>query len=320
MRDNLKLVLILLLITFVVSLGGEETSENRSEASPLKDQTILDLMEEEQESEKELIDMSVDEILSTPITVAAKKEESPLSASGTVYVITEKDIATYGWRDLKEILSAIPNLDISWQWYWLNGGQRGFSGSFNGTLLLIDGREVQNLLSGEAFITNQFPAHRIKRVEILQGPNSTLYGGNATQGVINIITKSGDQEKRDLSEIEVIYGEAETEQVAAVFKKNLGDIEIGFSGSYFRSAQNYDGLSEFARDNDLYSRQSYEEYKEREPGFGKIVDGKYYDYFRNDEKAWTFDLYAKYNFLYAGFNSADQVAVIAEIKICSKLD
>src|SRR4051812_47574337 len=127
------------------------------------------------------------------VVVASKNEEDILEAPGTVYVITDKDIERYGWREMREVLAAIPNMDLTWGWGWASGGQRGFRQNFAGTLLMIDGREVQNLLADEAMMQN-FPVHRIKRVEVLQGPGSTLYGSNANEGVINIVTKVADKD------------------------------------------------------------------------------------------------------------------------------
>ena len=72
-----------------------------------------------------------------------------MDSPGTVYVITQDDIKKYGWRDLKEILASIPNLDYFNHWNWLPGGQRGFTGNFAGTLLLIDGKDVQNILAND---------------------------------------------------------------------------------------------------------------------------------------------------------------------------
>ena len=78
------------------------------------------------------------------VIVASKRPEGILDAPGTVYVITDRDIERYGWRDMRELLWAIPNMDLYWNWNAASGGQRGFTGNSAGTLLLIDGREAQN--------------------------------------------------------------------------------------------------------------------------------------------------------------------------------
>ncbi|MCK5707826.1 MAG: TonB-dependent receptor [Candidatus Aureabacteria bacterium] len=247
-------------------------------------------------------------LLDQKVYIASKTEESTLTTPGTVYVITEEDIKRYGWRDMKEILRAIPNMDLMWQYNWLNGGQRGFTGNFAGTLLLIDGREVQNLLASEAFMTNDFPSHRIKRIEILQGPNSTLYGGNATQGVINIVTKFGDKGDKDTTEAELILGEVNTEQFAGVFKKNTDDWDLGFSASIFKSNQNWSELKDFVMDENLYSRTSLENETDSNgnlTGRTHRVDdfrAKETSQFRNYEESRTADMYVRYMGFYGGVN------------------
>lgn len=152
--------------------------------------------------------------MNVQVVTPSKREESILKSPGTVYVVTEEDIRRYGWRDIKEILAAIPNIDFKYDWNWLQGGQRGFTGSFSGTLLLIDGREVNNILAGEAFMANNYPSHRIKRVEITMGPSSAVYGSHAMQGVINIITKTAGARQEDVAEAEAIVGDGMKAAVA----------------------------------------------------------------------------------------------------------
>lgn len=223
------------------------------------------------------------------VSIASKGEESLLAASGTVYVITDKDISNYGWKSLMEVLNAIPNMDLKYDFHWLQGGQRGFTGSFNGSILLIDGREVQNLLASEAYFTNYYPAHYIKRVEVLQGPNSTLYDANATQGVINVITKFGDQGKETLNEASVTYGEAGLRSYNAVFKKVVGDKELGFSAHHSTVDNDFDKLAKFYAGGD-YSKNT---------GFVNsphtTTDG-----FRMRERDWSFDAYFRYKGFYGG--------------------
>jgi outer membrane receptor protein involved in Fe transport len=198
-------------------------------------------------------DMSLEELLDVTISIAALTEQRSIDAPGTVYLITREDILRHGWRDLKEILASIPNMDYFWHWHWLPGGQRGFTGNFAGTLLLIDGREVQNLLANETFILNDFASHRIERVEVLQGPNSTLYGGNAAQGVINVITRI-DAAGADFSDAELLLGEVGTRQLAFNHRQSIGELGVGLSGSWFSSDQDYRELRAFAVDTARFSR------------------------------------------------------------------
>lgn len=248
------------------------------------------LLAEEGKSDTEFFDLPLEQLIKLNVSVASKTSEPWLGASGTVYVFQRDEIKRYGWRDLKEILSVIPNMDMFYQWSWLPGGQRGFTGNMSGTLLLIDGREVQNLLANEAFIMNNFPAHRIERVEVLQGTNSTLFGGNAAQGVINIITRLSSES--DATEIGGLVGESNTRQVHGLVNKQIGDWKYGVSTSYFESDLDDSQLKEFVFDDQRFSR---------DPELNAIRS-HYRSRFLNQEKNLTFDAKISKGALYAGTN------------------
>ncbi|MEW6984253.1 TonB-dependent receptor plug domain-containing protein [Colwelliaceae bacterium 6471] len=247
----------------------------------------LSINASEQQSE-DLLSLSLEELLNLEVTVAARKNESWLSSSGTVYVIKRSDIESYGWRDLKEILATVPNMDYFYQWGWLPGGQRGFTGNMSGTLMLIDGREVQNLLANEAFIMNNFPSARIERVEILQGPNSTLYGGNAAQGVINVITRLNQNE----NEVSMLIGEANTKHGHVLFNHSFKHADFSLSASYFSSDLDYDELREFVVDDNEFSRNL-----NRDPLRNHNVKD-----FRNKEDNVTLDATLRTDYFYLGSN------------------
>lgn len=225
------------------------------------------------------------------VVVVSKKPESILEAPGTVYVITDEDIERFGWRDMREILWSIPNMDQVWQLYWANGGQRGFTGNSAGTLLLIDGREVQNLLADEAMMQN-FPAHRIKRVEVLQGPGSALYGSNASEGVINIVTKLADPLQEDASQVSFLAGETDSRGAYAFSRKNGANTSLGVSGSYFTSLQNWGPLRDFIADDGRFSRR---------PSVDSVRD-KESDKVVFPVESETFDFFASSPHVYAGAN------------------
>ncbi len=238
----------------------------------------------------DLFKMSFEDLLQVKVSIAARKQEPWLEASGTVLVINRADIEAYGWRDLKEIMMTIPNMDVFYQWSWLPGGQRGFTGNMSSTLLLIDGREVQNILANEAFVMNNFPSHRIERVEVLQGPNSTLYGGNAAQGVINIVTRLDSKEP--ISEVSVLVGEVNTRQISALFSGKIDQWQYGLSASKFSSDLDYSELKDFVFDDQGYSRNAT---------LDPLRDHNTNN-FRNNEENTTIDGRLAYQSTYAGFN------------------
>ena len=139
----------------------------------------------------------VDEIRSrmraTMIASVSKKNENIDLAPATIQIITEDEIKKRGYKDVEEMFSDLPGFDIS-----RTGGvvysvlyQRGYRTGANTdrTLILVDGVEDNDMWSNSVYLSKQFPISNIKRIEIIYGPSSTIYGANAYAGVINIVTK-----------------------------------------------------------------------------------------------------------------------------------
>ena len=137
-----------------------------------------------------LADLSLEELLAIPVVTASKLPEASRRAPGSIYVVDEQEIARLGLRDLGDVLALVPGVEVIDPHFFLLGGQRGFVGSFSKTLLLVNGREMNNLIAGETFVSNQLRTRNVARVEIVNGPASALYGANALAGVINVITKT----------------------------------------------------------------------------------------------------------------------------------
>jgi outer membrane receptor for ferrienterochelin and colicin len=111
-------------------------------------------------------------------------------------VITQEEMLQRGYRDIIDVLKDIPGFDISVYYgqTYANIYQRGFRTQFTDrTLILVDGVEDNDLWSYFADISQQYPISNVKRIEVIFGPSSTMYGPNAFSGVINIITKEPDE-------------------------------------------------------------------------------------------------------------------------------
>jgi outer membrane receptor protein involved in Fe transport len=182
----------------------------------------------------DLFELSLEELMNIEVITASKKSENRKIAPATIYVVTEKDIIENGYTDLTSLLENVPGVVSIRTDMFAFGGQRGFLSNFSQTLLLVNGREMQNLIASETFIATQFATHNIKQVEILQGPASALYGANALVGVINIITKN-DSSDFNQTEYHTEIGTQETQSQSIVFGKNLNDFRISGSFRYFRS-------------------------------------------------------------------------------------
>ena len=126
------------------------------------------------------------------VSSVSKKNEELRLAPATINVITAQEMIERGYNDIIDVLKDIPGFDISIYYgtLYANVYQRGFRTNNTETILfLIDGVEDNNLYNYYANISQQYPLSNIKRIEIIYGPASTMYGPNAFSGVINIITK-----------------------------------------------------------------------------------------------------------------------------------
>jgi iron complex outermembrane receptor protein len=137
--------------------------------------------------------LSLEELSDVRVVSVSKREERLGDAPASVFVITSDDIRRSGARSLPEALRLAPNLHVAQA---PSGGYtitaRGFAGnSANKQLVMIDGRSVYTpLFSGVFWDVQQLPMESIERIEVISGPGGTLWGTNAVNGVINVITKS----------------------------------------------------------------------------------------------------------------------------------
>ncbi len=141
----------------------------------------------------ELKKLSVEELLDIDVTSVSKYPEKLSEAAAAVAVLTQDDIHTSGFTSIPEVLRLVPGLDVarvdSHTWAI---SSRGFNDIFaNKLLVLIDGRTVYTpLFSGVFWEVQDTLLEDIDRIEVVRGPGATLWGANAVNGVINIITKS----------------------------------------------------------------------------------------------------------------------------------
>lgn len=140
----------------------------------------------------DLTELSLEELMGLEITSVSKKAEKLSEAAAAIYVITPEDIRRSGVRSIPEALRMVPGLQVSRidanKWAI---SSHGFTGRFaNKLLVLIDGRSVYTpLFSGVYWDVQDTMLDNVERIEVIRGPGATLWGANAVNGVINIITK-----------------------------------------------------------------------------------------------------------------------------------
>jgi iron complex outermembrane receptor protein len=142
---------------------------------------------------KDLGDLSLEELANIQVTSVSRRPESLSDAASSIFVITGTDIHRAGATTLPEALRLAPNLQVARvdaRNYAVTA--RGFNNAFeNKLLVLIDGRTVYSpLFSGVFWDVQDVVLEDVERIEVISGPGATLWGANAVNGVINVITKS----------------------------------------------------------------------------------------------------------------------------------
>lgn len=147
-------------------------------------------------SASELKKLSVEELMNIEVISVSKRPEKLTEASSAIQVITQEDIRHSGASSVPEALRLASNLQVA----QVNSSQwaitaRGFNNVLaNKLLVLIDGRVVYTpMYAGVFWDVQNLVLEDIDRIEVISGPGGTLWGANAVNGVINIITKSSKE-------------------------------------------------------------------------------------------------------------------------------
>lgn len=144
-------------------------------------------------SARDLTQISLEDLMDIKVTSVSKKEQKMSQVAAAIYVITQEDIRRSGATNIPDLLRMVPGMDVE----QINANTwavsaRGFDEQFSNKLLvLIDGRAVYTpLLGGVNWDTQDVPLEDIDRIEVIRGPGATVWGANAVNGVINIVTKN----------------------------------------------------------------------------------------------------------------------------------
>ena len=146
-----------------------------------------------QTSTQDLKRMSLEDLLNVDVTTVSRGPEPTMRVPAAVYVITQDDIRRSGATSLPEALRLAPGVQVA----RINAGtwaigMRGFADRLaRSMLVLIDGRAVYSpLFAGTYWETQDTLLEDVDRIEVIRGPGGTLWGANAVNGIINIITRS----------------------------------------------------------------------------------------------------------------------------------
>jgi iron complex outermembrane receptor protein len=178
--------------------------------------------------------ISLEDLMNLKVTSVSKREQKLADAPAAIFVITQEDLRRSGARNIPEALRLAPGIEVARidenKWAITS---RGFNGRFaNKLLVLIDGRSVYTpLFSGVYWNVQDVLLEDVDRIEVIRGPGATLWGANAVNGVINIITKEAEATQNGLAKLQTGN---ELDGMAAVrYGRKIG------SNTYYRAYAKY---------------------------------------------------------------------------------
>ena len=157
-------------------------------------------------SENEYLEMGFEELLSVELTSGSRRAQTIEDSAASVFVINQDDIARSPARNIPELLRMVPGLQVARVDHnnyrvSIRGGSQLYA---NKLLVMIDGRSVYTPTFGGVFWDqHDLMLDDIDRIEVVRGPGGTVWGANATNGVINIITKSAEDTTGLYANVEV---------------------------------------------------------------------------------------------------------------------
>ncbi len=230
----------------------------------------------------DLARLSLEELANVEVTSVSRAPEPLSEATAAIYVISAEDIRRSGAASLPEVLRLAPNLEVARVdavSYAITA--RGFNSreTSNKLLVMIDGRSIYTgLYSGVPWDTHDLPLGEIERIEVISGPGGALYGANAVNGVINIITRRaqdslgvrggvivGTDDMRVTARLGRPLGDAGAvrayltafgrDSVLTASRAELGDDASGVQGGF--RADWSAGVNAFTLQGDLYHRNVF---------------------------------------------------------------
>ena len=168
-------------------------------------------------------ELSLEQLINVQVTSVAKKQTDLFKSPAAIYVITQEDIRCSGLTSIPELLRMVPGLDVARisanQWAI---GSRGFNDQYSDKLLvLVDGRTVYTPeFAGVYWNVLDMPLADIDRIEVIRGPGATLWGANAVNGVISIITKNAKDTQGGM--VSVDYGTEDQPSTTARYGGTIG--------------------------------------------------------------------------------------------------
>ena len=189
MRHFRRGAAVAVLLALPAAAQAEETPAASNEGAIATARQLIQVGLDDQD----LARLSLEELAMVEVTSVSRRPEALADAAAAIFVISADDIRRSGATSLPEVLRLAPNLSVQ----RVNAvdyaiSARGFNGyeTSNKLLVLVDGRSIYSTLSSGVFWdARDVMLQDVERIEVISGPGGALYGSNAMNGVINIITR-----------------------------------------------------------------------------------------------------------------------------------
>lgn len=186
-----------------------------------------------EDAKNELADLSLEELMSVQVVTASRKAEPIDTVPYAMSVITKEDIRSAGARSIPEALRLAAGIDVA-ELSYSNAAvsPRGFHGFLSRqVLVLVDGRQIfDSHFGGTLWGAWPFQLEDIERIEVIRGPAGVVWGANAMNGVINIITKDPADQLGTTMKLTAGSRGAQTEYIGHAFRDEK--LRLRLSGEY----------------------------------------------------------------------------------------
>ena len=185
---NKSLILIVVVSLLCSAIYSQEVKKDysqltREEIVDLSYDELLAIPLEDLMKLAERLGVSIDDLLNMKITVSSKIALTSRESPGIVSIVTSDEIKKSGARDLIDVLNLVPGFNFG---YDIDGAiglaSRGNWGHEGKILILLDGQEMNENFYSTFQFGNRIPVGQIKRIEIIRGPDSVLWGSSAVAG------------------------------------------------------------------------------------------------------------------------------------------
>jgi iron complex outermembrane receptor protein len=190
---------------------------------------------------------SLEDLMNIEVTSVSKREQKTSQTAAAVFVISREDISRSGALNIPDLLRMAPGMDVA----QINASAwaisvRGFNGQYSDKLLvLIDGRAVYTpMFAGVYWNSQNVPLDSIERIEVIRGPGAAVWGSNAVNGVINIITRSTEEPHGGFASASVGNGSTGPATIGYGGRlRRFGTYRVYAEGSQYNALETFSGIS-----------------------------------------------------------------------------